>query len=65
MTMAHRKCTCNKSNCFTCHRRRINERYAATHQRNTTRGEASTKEVSDEELDRRALLMMKRIQDAR
>ena len=50
-----RRCNCGKSSCFTCHRRIVNERYRATHPR-----ESRSPEVSDSELDRRALEMMRR-----
>ncbi len=69
------RCICGKEGCFTCHRRRINLRYQEAHPRlvahpeprHSYRDEVGkfAPEPSDEELDRRALVMMGRSQDAR
>lgn len=59
-----RRCNCGKPSCFTCHRRIVNERYRqAAPKRKQPRG--ASREVSDAELDRRALILMGRLQDAR
>jgi hypothetical protein len=62
-----RRCNCGKPSCFTCHRRVVNERYRAAHRddpqpRHDCRKANGkfTPDVTDEELDRRALVMMGR-----
>ena len=67
-----RKCTCGKASCFTCHRRGITERYRHAHPVEPQPRHAYRKsngkfapEPTDAELDRRALVMMGRLQDAR
>lgn len=55
-----RRCTCGKASCFTCHRRIVNEQYRQTHGRRQDRSKNRSPEVSDAEMDRRALILMGR-----
>jgi ferredoxin len=54
-----RRCNCGKTSCFTCHRRIVNERYRATAPKRP-QSKGTSREVSDAELDARALVMMER-----
>jgi ferredoxin len=58
MAPPHR-CNCGKSSCFTCHRRIVNERYRMAAPKRRQPRDVS-REVSDAELDRRALILMGR-----
>jgi hypothetical protein len=67
--------SCQCGECPTCKRREARRRYYTAHRARVIRETVAAKqrrrranrspEVSDEELDRRALVMMGRIQDAR
>jgi len=57
--MANRRCNCCKPTCFTCRRRLVNERYRKSHPPRPQHKNRSP-DVSDDELDRRALAIMER-----
>lgn len=67
-----RQCNCGKASCFTCHRRIVTERYRKAHPVDPRPPHSYRKpngrfapEPTDAEMDRRALVMMGRLQDAR
>ena len=55
-----RRCNCGKTACFTCHRRAVNERYRLSHAPRVQSCRGSSREVSDAEMDRHALILMGR-----
>lgn len=68
-----RKPTCECGKCRTCYMREARRRFYEKHRQEIIRQNTAAKrarvnrspEVSDEELDRRALVMMGRLEDAR
>ena len=62
---APRKCNCGKASCFTCHRRKIDEKYRQTAPPRSQKSKRTKPEISDAELDRRALILMGRTKDAK